>query len=303
MELHQLRYFLSVAEFGSFSTAAHSCHVSQPSLSQQIKKLEQELEVLLFVRHPHGCSLSAAGELLVEKATRLIHEEQEIKNCFLTAEQFNSRPIRIGAVHSVASSLLPSVLGATISNQEKWKFSLMEDLSKILIRKVRLGELDLAFSLQAISDPKIKSQLVGVQPLTVIASRGHASTNSQLRSLKDLKDQSFISLNRDHCLSHRVVEICSSEGFQPTINYEVACLQTVLAMVANGLGYAIVPTNLITLECEVSSLAIESPELSCEIHSYWNSSFRINEGAKSFILECHRQLKELEQGQEKIPVS
>ena len=149
MELHQLRYFVAVAEAGSFSNAARRCHVAQPSLSQQIKKLEIDLGQELFERHPSGVVLTEAGHALLPRARRVLSEVQEAAAALRSDIDDGAGPLAVGAIPTMAPYVLPPVLAPFSQRFPRCELTVREDLTDRLIEQHLDAEAELVSALSA----------------------------------------------------------------------------------------------------------------------------------------------------------
>ena len=242
MELHRIRYFLEVAKTGNFSKAAENCHVSQPSLSQQIIKLESILDEPLFKRVRHGVMLTEFGEAFLPYARSIL---QSVNN----AEEFSrdyhksiKGIIKLGAIPTIAPYLLPAVIEATTQNFPEITFELHEETTDRLVQKLHSGIIDYALLSPPFSGESefICKHLLNDELLITIPY-DHSLHNSNQIPLQLLESEAMVLLKDSHCLSHQSISICQKSGMNPNIKIQSSQLDTVLALVESGMGVTFTP--------------------------------------------------------------
>jgi len=244
MEIHQLTYFVAVAETGSFTRAAERCNIAQPSLSQQIMKLEQELGEPLFDRLPRRVVLTDAGRMLLPRANSILAELQDIKHG-LNEDVENGRGVlSVGFIPTIAPFVLPRVIKRFSQDCPLATLSVQEDLTEVLVREIIDGKLDVGITSLPIHNKLIRTQELLSEPLLVASSRGHDIVSRASLHVKALDDFPFIALSEVHCLGEQVQSFC----YQQDLNVQVVChtsqLTTVQNCVSIGLGVSLVPQAL-----------------------------------------------------------
>lgn len=243
MELHQLRYFLAVARTRNFSRAAEQCHVAQPSLSQQIMKLEAELEERLFERTKREVSLTAAGELLRAHAERVLEELERARETMREVRGLVRGRVVLGALPTVAPYYLPERLRRFTVQHPGIEVVVHEDTTAQLAQAVLAKEIDVAL----VSLPVAKAGLVAAEffaePLLAVLPRRHrlARAGRTALTLADLEAEPFILMQEGHCLAGQTLQFCRLKGFAPRVSFRSAQIETVLAFVAAGWGVSLVP--------------------------------------------------------------
>jgi LysR family transcriptional regulator, hydrogen peroxide-inducible genes activator len=250
MEIHQLRYLVAVAEEGSFSRAAERVRVAQPSLSQQILKLEGEVGQPLFDRLPRGVVLTESGERLIERARRILADVADAQRCVDDCKGDSSGQLVIGGIPTVAPYLLPPLLREFRKHHPMVKITVMENVTEHLVRGLENGDLDLALVSTCRVNSAIHRYPLGTEPLLVAASLDDRLTARKEVSWRDLKRKNFLVLHEAHCLSRQVSRFCSAHSVRPNLVFQGAHLCTVLGMVAAGLGISVVPKMLVAHEKE-----------------------------------------------------
>ncbi len=241
MELHQLRYLLAVAKTGNFSRAAEQCHVSQPSLSQQIAKLESELGERLFSRLKRNAVLTSAGEALVQRATRIMAEvEAASRDVADAAEQVRGK-VNIGVIPTIAPYLLPRVLALTARECPAMEVHIHEATTAQLLASAAACEIDLAIVSLPIADVRfIREPLFDEELLLAVPPR-HPLTKKASVRLSDLENERFILMEEGHCLTDQSLRFCHRNDLHPQVAFRSAQLETIQALVASGVGISLIP--------------------------------------------------------------
>jgi LysR family transcriptional regulator, hydrogen peroxide-inducible genes activator len=241
MELHQLRYFIAIAETASFSRAAERCHVSQPSLSQQIKKLEERLGQRLFDRLGKKVALTEAGKLLLDRVSVIVahieNAEREIRD---SRDVLNKR-LSIGALPTIAPYFVPPLVEHMVARYPDIELTIHEDLTKNLIAATASGELDLAIVALPINDPRLQVKPFYTERLLVAMAKGHPLAKRRKLSLNQLAEERFIRLSDMHCLGEQVSSFCHDSKFNPQVACHSAQIETLQSLVAQGFGLSFVP--------------------------------------------------------------
>jgi LysR family hydrogen peroxide-inducible transcriptional activator len=242
MEIHQLRYFVSAAEAGSMTLAARRCRVAQPSLSQQIRKLEEGLEVALFDRVGRGIALTEAGRALLPRARRILAEVAETRENLRAEVESGAGRLAIGAIPTIAPYLLPPVLAGLRAEFPGCELVVREDLTANLVEAVVHHELDVAITSTPIDHELVEVEVVGREELLVVAPAAHPLAGIGRLTLDDLREQPTVSLHEMHCLGAQIAGFCARAGVRPDIVCRTTQLATVLEMVRLGLGVSLVPS-------------------------------------------------------------
>jgi LysR family hydrogen peroxide-inducible transcriptional activator len=241
MEFHQLRYFLAVARTRNFSRAAEQCHVAQPSLSQQIMKLEAELDEKLFERTKRDVTLTPAGELLRAHAERVIEEVELARDGIREVRGLLRGRVVLGALPTVAPYFLPARLRRFAEKHPGIEVVVHEDTTAQLALAVMAKEIDVAL----ISLPVERAGLVAEEwfdeQLLVAMPAKHPLAKRRRLTLDDLESEAFILMKEGHCLAGQALQFCRLNGFAPRVSFRSAQIETVLAFVAAGWGVSIVP--------------------------------------------------------------
>jgi LysR family hydrogen peroxide-inducible transcriptional activator len=242
MELHQLRYFLAVARFHSFTRAAEHEHVAQPSLSQQIRKLENELGAPLFDRLGRRIRLTALGERFLEHARRVLADLEGARRDVDEMLGLGRGRVSIGVIPTVAPFLLPPALARSAREFPKVSISVREDLTNSLLRQLAEGEIDLALLSLPVKGPEFVAEpLLADRMLLAVPSKHHLWRQRRRVALRDVARESFLLLKDGHCFRDDVLELCKASRMNPHVVFEGGQFDTLVAMVAAGAGVTLLP--------------------------------------------------------------
>jgi LysR family hydrogen peroxide-inducible transcriptional activator len=241
MELHQLRYFLAVARTRNFSRAAEQCHVAQPSLSQQIMKLEGELEERLFERTKREVSLTPAGELFRQHAERVIEALEQAKDSVRDVRGLMHGRVVLGALPTIAPYYLPKRMRKFAAQYPGVELVVHEDTTAQLVQAVLAKEIDLALVSLPVERRGLVAEEFFREPLLAALPAKHRLARRSGLKLEDLECEAFILMKEGHCLAGQALQFCRLKGFAPRVSFRSAQIETVLAFVAAGSGVSMVP--------------------------------------------------------------
>ena len=251
MELRTLRYFVAVAEERHFHRAAERLHIAQPPLSQQIKRLEQELHAQLFVRTTRSVELTDAGRVLLDEARRVLAAADRASSAVKHAASGELGTVRIGFVASAALGLVPRILLAVQRQWPRLDLQLVEATTDEQLQALHDGQLDLGIAREVqerIPDMVVRTLLK--ERLVVAMHESHALAERNEVCLADLRDERFIVFPRlrvSRLLDH-IIGLCATAGFRPTIAHEALQFPTILGLAAANTGIAIVPEAMRALQ-------------------------------------------------------
>jgi LysR family transcriptional regulator, hydrogen peroxide-inducible genes activator len=240
MELHQLRYFIAVAETGNFTRAAEHCHVAQPSLSQQIINLESEIGHKLFHRLGRRAVPTEAGAVLLKRARRILFEVEDAAR-ELGDQAALDRRITIGAVQTVMPFLLTPLIAQCRKQIPNLTIDALEGFRENLVRAVVEGELDLAVVPLPVRDRHLAIEPLLAEPLLLVVGRNHPFTTRREISVAELAGETFISLGDSSALAAQIREFFGGQNFEAKIRFRCAQVATLKLFVSNGLGISLLP--------------------------------------------------------------
>lgn len=282
MELYQLGYFLEIARQRSFTRAAERLHMAQPALSQQMKNLEAELGTALFIRGRKETQLTAAGKAFQPRAEALLLQAEAAKAIVSDVAQLRGGRLVIAAIPSVSACLLPSVIQNFARQHARVELQLIEDSSEHVADCVESGLADIGFLQLPASKAAFTARTIVSEPFVLLVARSHALARQGDVTLKQLAAESFIFYKgraRDTAL-----EACRKAGFEPRIACESGELETVRALVASGLGIAVVPQLAATrLPSSIRALAIREPKMQRQIAAVWKKGGELSPAANALL--------------------
>ncbi|MFI6759922.1 LysR family transcriptional regulator [Micromonospora sp. NPDC050417] len=244
VQLHQLRYFVAVAENRHFTQAADIVGITQPSLSKQIHALEVDLGAPLFDRIRGNITLTAAGEVLLPLAKRILADVETARGEVQELVGVRRGRVRLGATPSLVTSLAPQVLRRFRDAHPNVDLQVEEGGSQDLVRDLLRGELDLALIIQPAPgpDPALRVEPILRESL-VVASLDPLSATTPMGTLRlvDLRDQPLVMFREGYDLRDVTLQACRDAGFEPTLAVDGGEMDAVLSFVEVGLGVALVP--------------------------------------------------------------
>lgn len=245
MELRQLNYVIQIASEKNFSRAAEKLHIAQPSLSQQLSKLEQEIGVLLFRRTTNSVELTQAGQVFVNKSQEILDAVEQLKQEMDDMAQMRRGRLVVGTLPITGSHILPLVLPVFGEQYPQIEVVLVEDTTAKLEQLTASGGTDLSLlSLPLIDsslawEPFLEEEIcLAVPPLHPLAQR-----ESPI-NIAELQNEPFIGLKRGQGFRQITVDLCMQFGFTPRIVFESSNIETIQSLVAGGMGIAFVPQML-----------------------------------------------------------
>jgi LysR family transcriptional regulator, hydrogen peroxide-inducible genes activator len=239
MELHQLRYFVAVAQLENFTRAAQKCFVAQPSLSQQIIKLEREFGGPLFDRTGRKVRLTDRGRTLFDRAIEILAAVDGAKRAM--TEEGDSGKIAVGVIPTVAPYLLPPLLKRFLQDSPKTEVTVQENLTEYTIQACLEGEVDVGVLALPVADEQLAVESLLTEELLLAMAIGHPLAARRHVTMQDVSLERFILLSETHCLGQQVLSFCKEQSCQPAISCRSAQLLTVQELVALGHGVSLIP--------------------------------------------------------------
>jgi LysR family hydrogen peroxide-inducible transcriptional activator len=281
MTLTELRYIVAVAREKHFGRAAEACHVSQPTLSVAIKKLEEELDVKLFERGASEVSVTPLGEAIVRQAQSVIEQAAAIKEIAARGKDPLSGPLRLGIIYTIGPYLLPDLVKNAIEKTPQMPLMLQENFTVRLLEMLRTGELDCAIMAEPFPDTGLAIAPLYDEPFMVAVPKTHALAKRKSVSSQELKQETMLLLGTGHCFRDHVLEVCpefarfSSDAEGIRKSFEGSSLETIKHMVASGMGITVVPQLSIPKEPQplVRYVAFASPVPTRRVVLAWRRTF------------------------------
>jgi LysR family transcriptional regulator, hydrogen peroxide-inducible genes activator len=271
MEMHQLRYVAAVARARNFSRAAEQCHVSQPSLSQQIQKLEDELGERLFDRMPREAKLTSHGEMFLPRAVRILEEADAAKREATDAKSLLRGTVTVGVLPTIAPYLLPDVMATFTEKFPGVQMVVQEDTTAHLLKLLLACEIDFALASRPIHDGRLEVRELFLEELLVALPPGHPLTRQRTVSAKNLEGERLIVMKEDHCLGDQVLGFCDRHDLHHHISFRSAQLETIQSLVRAGLGISLIPAMAVQRDHNDGPeyRSLRSPKPSRQIVAVW----------------------------------
>lgn len=249
MTITQLHYVLAVAEHQNFTKAAQKVFVTQPTLSMQIQKLEEELDVLIFDRGKKPIELTETGKKIVQQAKNIVNESDRIKDIVDQQKGYVGGLFRLGIIPTIMPTLLPMFLNSFIKKYPKVKLKIEELHTEAIIEKLQDGHLDAAIAATPLELPKIKEQPLYYEPFVGYIPEGHRLQSKKNLEVSDLDLDDILLLEDGHCFKDGILNLCKatkSPG-EDHFQLESGSFETMIRLANEGLGMTLLP-YLHTLE-------------------------------------------------------
>jgi LysR family transcriptional regulator, hydrogen peroxide-inducible genes activator len=241
MNLRDLKYLVALAEHRHFGRAAEASFVSQPTLSAQIRKLEDQLGVQLIERTSRGALLTRVGAKVAERARAVLGEIQAMKDLARAESEPESGTLVLGVFPTLAPYYLPHVVPLLRARFPRLQLYLVEEKTDELLARLERGDLDAAVLAQPIDNDALASEFLFEEPFVFATPRAqHAQGQRTLRS-EELKDQHLLLLEEGHCLRQQALDVCERVGAAEEQGFRATSLETLRQMVAAGMGSTLLP--------------------------------------------------------------
>ena len=257
MNLRDLKYIVTVASEGHFAKAAQKSFVSQPALSMQIKKLEDELGVQIFERGGKNFLVTEIGKKIIKKSEIILREVAEMKNIAQNSKDPFGGEFRIGAFPTLSPYLFPKVAQKISKKFSKLKLLLIEEKTEELIKKLQNIELDAALIAMPIAEDGLMVEKIFEEQFLLAVPKNHELTKSKKKiTKKDLQGKVLMLLEEGHCLRDQALEACSMMGAFEREDFKATSLETLRQMVISGAGITLMPEIAVKKEDKISYLEI-----------------------------------------------
>ncbi|MDG6778765.1 LysR substrate-binding domain-containing protein [Thiomicrorhabdus sp. zzn3] len=282
MTLNELKYIIAVAKERHFRKASETCFVSQPTLSVAVKKLEEELGVVLFERRKQDVLVTPVGRKIISIAEEIVERSQDIKQIAKEAQGDLSTELKVGAIHTIAPYLIPKIIPIFHKNAPNVPVIIEENYTHVLADKLQTGELDLVILSLPFQEPNIETCLLYEEPFKLIVPKEHplSQTDTEI-VLQKIENETILLLGAGHCFRDQVIEAFpnlmhlnyQSDRLQKT--FEGSSLETIRYMVASGVGLSIFPcSSLSERDNELFTIKeLSGPTPTRKIALAWRKSF------------------------------
>ncbi|HUR28315.1 MAG TPA: LysR substrate-binding domain-containing protein [Planctomycetota bacterium] len=241
LKLKDLRYLVAVADTRHFGRAAERSFVSQPTLSAQLKKLEEYLGVQLIERAPKRVALTAAGEAIVERARRMVEASDEIIELARGHRDPLAGRLKLALLPTIGPYLLPNVAGKLRKQLPRLELMLYEYQTDVMLEKLHSGEIDVGILALPVPMDGLDSHVLYREPFTVAMPSHHKLSAKSSIKVEDLSHETLLLLEDGHCLRDQALEVCSSTHVHEKQDFRATSLETLRQMVAAGVGITLLP--------------------------------------------------------------
>ena len=244
MNLRDLQYIIAVAETHHFGKAAERCYVSQPTLSGQIKKLEEELGVTIFERTNRSVEITPIGEAILQHARQMVEQADAIRQLALAHQDPLAGPLRIGAIPTLSPYLMPLILMPLKKRHPQLKLVLSEEMTDILLGRLRNHEIDAALLATPVEEHDLDVIPLFDEPFWLAHPVDHPFYNQDEISRADLESTELLLLSEGHCLAKQAMEVCHLKERKEQgemADLRASSLETLLQLVGAGFGSTLVP--------------------------------------------------------------
>jgi LysR family hydrogen peroxide-inducible transcriptional activator len=241
IKLKDLRYLVAVADTGHFGQAARNCFISQPTLSAQLKKLEDYLGVQLIERQPRGATLTQAGEQIVARARLILSASDEVVTIAQTYRDPLSGRLRVAMIPTVGPYVLPQVAPAVRRQMPKLDLLLFEYQTAAMLEKLQSGDIDVGVLALPVEIDGLASRKLYDEDFNVALPQQHRLAGQASIRIAELEDESLLLLEEGHCLRDQALEVCSRISLHERQDFRATSLETLRQMVAAGAGVTLMP--------------------------------------------------------------
>jgi LysR family hydrogen peroxide-inducible transcriptional activator len=243
MTITQLQYVLAVAEYKNFTLAAEKCFVTQPTLSMQIQKVEEELSILIFDRSKKPIQLTDVGEKIVAQAKNIVNEANRMQDIVAIQKGFIGGEFRIGIIPTIMPTLLPMFLNNFIKKYPKVKLIIEELNTSEIIKKLNNGQLDAAIAATPLNEEKIKEIVLYYEPFMVYIPEYHSFSSKNEIEVSDLDIDEILLLQDGHCFRDGILNLCKNTSINSDSKFKIesGSFETLIKLADEGLGITLLP--------------------------------------------------------------
>ncbi|MBT2291257.1 LysR family transcriptional regulator [Paenibacillus albidus] len=285
MDIRQLQYFVQVARLGSFSEAARSLYITQPTISKMIHNLEVELGADLFYREGKSIRLTDAGETLLAKAQNIVESFGSLSSELDSLRQLKQGHIRIGLPPMVGANFFPAVIGQFHKKYPQVTIRLHEDGAKKVENDVETGLLDIGVVVLPVQAAKFHCFTFVQEKLELLVPSGHPLAGEREVALDRLAAEEFVLFREDFALHDRIITECVKAGFQPKVVYESSQWDLISGMVAAGLGIALLPETICRDmdRSRITVIPLAEPYIPWELGMIWRRDRYLSFAAREWV--------------------
>lgn len=272
MNLRALEYLMALEEEGGFHKAADACHVSQPALSIQIKKLEEELDIQLLERNNKGIFFTPAGKEVLERARMVMQQVAEIKEL---AEIWNdpyAGQLSIGAFPTLAPYYFPQIIDHLVDSYPNLQVNLIEEKTHILLERLKAGTIDAAFLALPEEHGELEHGEIFSEEFYVGVAPTHPMAKRKTITSEKLSEEKLLLLEEGHCLRKEALEYCSTAGIGEVLNFRASSMETLLQMISMGRAVSLIPDCVAKRNPHLHYLKLKGGGAARTIALFWRKS-------------------------------
>jgi LysR family transcriptional regulator, hydrogen peroxide-inducible genes activator len=292
MEVHQLRYVCAIADTGNFSRAAERCQIAQPSLSQQVQKLEEDLGARLFDRMGRRVRLTEAGRVFIPHARAILEQMDAARSSVAAKNADLCGSVAAGVIPTVAPYLMPSYTAAFAKKYPDAKLRIVEETTSVLIEGLRDLSIDVAILALPLRHKDLEYFPIRTEPLFAVLRRDHPRASARSMALKDLRGEEFVMLRDGHCFRDLSMGACVHARITPKIAFESGQFSSLLGMVAAGVGVSLVPEMAIDRNAGCRYVRISDPRATRTIVAASVRGRSFNRIQRAFLAEIRNHAAE-----------
>jgi LysR family hydrogen peroxide-inducible transcriptional activator len=276
MNFRALQYFVKLAELKHFSKAAEACFVSQPTLSTQVRKLEEELGVSLVERAPRQVMLTPIGEDIAHRARHVLRDIEHIKTAARRSGNPATGTIKLGIFPTLAPYLLPHVIPVIRQRYPELRLQLAEEKTEDILKMLDQGRLDAGLLALPVDEPGLEVEVLFEEPFVTAMPASHPLSDKETICLKDLEGEELLLLEEGHCLRQHALAVCKLAGAHERVDFHATSMETLRQMVASNAGVTLMPVLAvkppIPITENIALRPFEPPAPSRTIVLVWRSS-------------------------------
>ncbi len=275
MTLTQLQYTLAVAEEGNFTQAAEKCFVTQPTLSMQVQKLEEELAVKLFNRSTKPISLTTIGEKIIDQAKIILKEAKRMDDIVSMERGIVGGNFRLGIIPTIMPTLLPLFLNTFIKKFPKVNLKIEELNTAAIVEELKNGKLDAGIAASPLEDSKLIEKPLYYEPFVGYIPQSHPLSKLKSLNPSDLEKMDVLVLEDGHCFREHVLKLCQTPNPTNSFNLKSGSFETLIHLANDGLGMTLLPylqTRNLSPKNKENLRPFESPEPAREISLIYSKS-------------------------------
>ncbi|WP_372845831.1 LysR substrate-binding domain-containing protein [Pontiella sp.] len=272
MNLQALKYLLALNQHRGFHRAAEACHVSQPALSIQIKKLEEELGIQLLERSNKGFFFTPAGKEVLERARIVMQQVAEIEALSELWNDPYAGPISLGAFPTLAPYYFPSIIDHLVDSYPNLQVNLVEEKTHILLERLNAGTIDAAFLALPENEPALEYGAIFSEEFYVGVAPSHPLAKRKTITPELLAKEKLLLLEEGHCLRGQALEYCSTAGIGEVLNFRASSMETLLQMVAMGRAVSLIPDCIAQRNPHLHYLKLKGGGAARTIALFWRKS-------------------------------